>query len=415
LYFFYYIPVGLDVVLRKRPLITYLITAVCVILFVIYKYKPFGPWWDLTLLTFQPLAPTMAAAITHAYLHGSYFHLIGNLVYLVLFGRAVEDRFGSFKFYLIFTFSAIVGAYTHLVMTGVFTPQYLQYGLIGASGATSGILGAYLVRLYFSRVAIAYWVFMPFQGVNRAGRTYLPVISAILLWFILQAIRAVMQYGGGGMRVAYGVHIGGFGAGMALAALFGAFGRARAEKHLVKARRHFESAGWFAAQAEYIDYLALDEKDAKVHVELARTYLCSADKTQARPSYARAVELLMEAGERDAAEEVFSEAMRHIPAFVLPETLHLNLACGFERTLKFRNAMEAYDRFVWRYPQSSDAPFVLLRMAALLERRLEKPREALACYRRLVEEYAGDRWVELATGELERLSAAAICVAGRRE
>lgn len=415
MYFFYYIPVGLDVVLRRRPLITYLITVACVILFIIYKYRPFGPWWDLSLMTFQPLAPTLATSITHAYLHGGYFHLVGNIVYLVIFGRAVEDRFGPFKFYLIFTCSGIVGAYTHLVMTGIFTPEYLQYGLIGASGATSGILGAYLVRLYFSRVAIAYWVFMPFQGVNRAGRTYLPVVSAIFLWFVLQAIRAVMQYGGGGMRVAYGVHIGGFATGMALAALFGALGRARAEKHLVKARRHFESAGWFAAQAEYIDYLALDEQDARVHVELARTYLCSGDKTQARPSYARAIVLFMEAGERDAAEEVFNEAMRHLPAFILPETLQLNLACGFERTLKFRSAMEAYDRFVWRYPESPDAPFVLLRMAALLEKRLEKPREALACYRRLVEQYAGDRWVELANNELERLSATDPCLSGHGE
>ena len=415
MYFFYYIPVGLDVALRRRPLITYLIAAVCVILFIIYKYRPFGSWWDLSLLTFQSLSPTVATSVTHAFLHGGYFHLIGNLVYLVLFGRVVEDRFGSFKFYLIFTFSAMVGAYTHLAMTGIFTPQYLQYGLIGASGATSGILGAYLVRLYYSRVAIAYWVFMPLQGVNRAGRTYLPVVSAIVLWFALQAVRAVLQYGGGGMRVAYGVHIGGFGAGIALAALFGALGLARAEKHLVKARRHFESAGWFAAQAEYIDYLALEERDAEAHVELARTYLCQGDKVQARPPYARAVELLMEAGERDAAEEVFSEAMRHIPGFMLPETLQLNLACGFERTLKFRNAMEAYDRFVWRYPQSPDAPFVLLRMAALLERRFEKPGEAVACYRRLVEQYAGDRWVDLAKDELERLSAASICVSGGGE
>jgi membrane associated rhomboid family serine protease len=409
LYFFYYIPVGLDVALRRRPIITYLISAVCVILFVIYKYRPWGSWWDLSLLTFQPIAPSLATSITHAYLHGSYFHLIGNLVYLVLFGRAVEDRFGSFKFYMIFTFSAMAGAFTHMVMTAMFTPQYLQYGLIGASGATSGILGAYLVRLYFSRVTIAYWVFMPLQGVNRAGKTYLPVICAILLWFVLQAVRTVMQYGGGGMRVAYGVHIGGFAAGIALAALFGAAAQARAENHLVKARRYFEKADWFGAQAEYIDYLALNEQDARAHTELARAYLCGSDKMQARPSFARAVELLMAQGDRDGAEEVLAEAMRHIPAFVLPETLQLNLACGFERTLKFHDAMEAYERFVWRYPQSADAPFVLLRMAALLERRLEKPVEALACYRRLVDEYAGDRWVELAANEVARLSTAGIC------
>jgi membrane associated rhomboid family serine protease len=414
-YFFYYVPVGLDVLLKRRPVITYFTCILCITLFFIYRYKPIGPWWDLTFLTFQPLSPSPATAVTHAFLHGGYLHLIGNIVYLFIFGRAVEDRFGPFRFFAVFAVSAMAGAYAHLVMTSIFTPQYLPYGVIGASGATSGILGAYMIRLYYSRVAVAYWVFMPFQGVNRAGRTYVPVIFAILFWFLLQGARAVVQYGMGGMHIAYGVHVGGFAAGIVLAAIFGGLSAARAEKHLVKARRHFAAADWFAAEAEYIDYLALDEENAVVRAELARAFLCSGDKVRARGLYADAIELHMERGERDLAEGTFDEASRQLPNFVVAETLQLNLACGFERTLKFRSAMKAYEMFVWKYPDSRDAPFVLLRMAALLERRFEKPSDALSCYRRLVDGYAGDRWADFARAEMERLRMHPLCLSAPGE
>jgi len=406
MYFFYYVPLGLDVRARKRPFVTYFLAVSCVITYILYRYKPVGSWWDFTLLVFQPSAPTVATAITHAFLHGGWLHLIGNLVYLIVFGRPLEDRLGSFRFYIVFAAAAAVGAYTHLALTAFYSPEYLQYGVIGASGATSGILGAYLVRLYFSRVRVGYWIFMPLQGVNRAGRTYVPVIFAIAFWFALQGVRTMMQLGTGGMRIAYSVHLGGFAAGVILALCFGALARARGERHLAAARRRFEAADWFGAQAEYVEYLAIDSGDADAHVELARAYLAAGDRVRSRGSYAAAARLAAEKGERDTAEAYFDEASRHIPNFALPEPLHIDIACGMERTLKYRAAMNAYEHFVWNYPLSKDAPFVLLRMAVILEKRLEKPGEALACYTRLAGEYASDQWAEYAEGEIVRLQRA---------
>jgi tetratricopeptide (TPR) repeat protein len=262
------------------------------------------------------------------------------------------------------------------------------------------------VRLYFSRVRVAYWVFMPLQGVNRAGRAYIPFAFAVLSWFALQAVRTALQYGVGGMQIAYSVHVGGFAAGALLALCFRALGEARAEKHLVKARRHFEKASWFAAQAEYAEYLGLKPLDAEAHAELARACICGGDTGQARPHYVDAVRLHMDAGERAAAETLFGGAIRQVPNFALPEELHLDLACGMERTLKFQSAMRAYEHFVWRYPSSGEAPFVLLRMAGLLEKRLGRPEEAYECYRRLTREYPSDHWAEHARSEVTRFERA---------
>jgi tetratricopeptide (TPR) repeat protein len=127
---------------------------------------------------------------------------------------------------------------------------------------------------------------------------------------------------------------------------------------------------------------------------------------RSRRHYADAVRISLDRGERDAAEAFFDEAMRHISNFALPEHLHLDLACGMERTLKYRSAMNAYEHFVWRYPLSEDAPFVLLRMAGIFEKRLRNPREAFSCYSRLAAEYASDRWAEFARVEIERLKRA---------
>jgi TolA-binding protein len=74
-----------------------------------------------------------------------------------------------------------------------------------------------------------------------------------------------------------------------------------------------------------------------------------------------------------------------------------------ERTLKYRSAMRAYERFLRSYPLSREAPFVLLRMAVIFEKRLEKPAEALGCYARLAGEYESDRWAEHARAEIARL------------
>jgi membrane associated rhomboid family serine protease len=402
-YFFYYVPVGLDIRIRHRTAITYFIAAICVILFFIYRYRPAGPHWNLLNLAFLPAAPSFWTSLTHAFLHTGYFHITGNIVYLVLFGRALEDRLGTFRFFLVFALSAVAGVYTHLFFVKQLAPDYLGFYVVGASGATSGLLGAFLVRFYYSRIKVAYWIFLPLQATNRAGKTYVPVICAILLWLLLQSVQAILQFGTGAIHVAYSVHIGGFAAGTLLAILFRAHGEARAEKHLVRARNYFQKANWFASQAEYINYLAARPDDAHVHVEAAQVFRCSGDVGKVNYHYLEAIKHLMNRYERGEAEDVFSEAMRAVPGFILPGTLHLDLAYGMERTLKFRSAARAYRNFIERYRSSCETPFVLLRMAGMLEKRFQRPVEALYCYDRLVKEHPDDRWVDYARYEIDRL------------
>jgi len=411
-YFFYYIPVGLDLYIERRANVTYFLAAACVIMFALFRYNPQSSGWDLYNLLFQPRAPSVWTAVSYVFIHGSWMHLAGNLVYLVLFGRALEDRFGPVRYYIIFLASAIAGAYTHLILTKTFTPQFMGYSVVGASGATSGLLGAYMLRCHFGRIRVAYWVFMPLQGVNRAGRSYVPAIFAVIAWFALQGVQTVIQLGAEGIQVAYSVHVGGFAAGLLAALFFGAAEAAGAEGHVIKAKRHVERAEWLGARAEYGEYLRMAPGDAEAHAAVARTYICSSEQGMARFHYTEAVRLSMAGGQRDRAEEMFAEAMRHIPGFTLDERLHLELAFGMERTLKFRTAASAYENFVSRYVDSGEAAFVLLRMAGILEKRFHRPREALSCYRRIVDRYSKDAWGDYARAEIERLQRGDITLSG---
>ena len=412
MYFFYYIPVGLDLEVRRRATITYFISLICICMFLIYRYHPNLGTWNAWNLVFQPLAPNIGNAVTYSFLHGGYVHLIGNVVYLLLFGRAVEDRFGPGRFYLIFLFSSVIGAYTHLLFTTIFSPQYLAYPVIGASGATSGLLGDYMTRCYFSRVRVAYWIFMPLQGVNRAGRAFVPVVFAVVLWLILQGVYAVVQLGSLGLQVAYSLHIGGFAAGIALSLFFGAGTAARAENHVVKAKKYFREANWFACQVEYGNYLTIVPHDPDAHAAVARAFVCSGDSGMARYHFIEAIRNYLKDGVRDLAEESFAEAMRHIHGFTLDADMHLDLAYRMERTLKFKAAAAAYNNFINRYVDSSEASFVLFRMAGILERRFQKPLDALSCYRAIVERFPGDAWIDYAKSEIDRIEGLEISLSG---
>ncbi len=406
MYFFYYIPAGLDVRVEERTTITWFLAGVCTLLYMISRYWPAAGGWNLYKLVFQPLSPSPASALSYAFLHTGYIHLLFNMLYLVVFGRALEDRLGPGRFFVVFALSAMAGAYTHLGLTRLFAPELLSTGVVGASGATSGLLGAFWVRFYFSRVRVAYWIFMPFQGINRAGRSGVPVLIAILVWFVFQGVQTVLQYGTAAVKTAYSIHLGGFAAGVGLALIYGAGKKAGMEKHLARAREHFNNSRWFAARAEYLDYLKRCPGNGDVHAEVARTSLCMGDKAGASEHYRRSIRLLSGSGRRGEAEEMFAQAMRTIPGFTMPEEMHLELSCGMERSLKYRAALDGYENFLERYPGSSESGFVLLRASNILEKKMEEPSRALRSLNRLISEYPLDYWANFARSERDRLEGA---------
>jgi hypothetical protein len=142
---------------------------------------------------------------TAMFLHGGWMHLLGNMLFLYIFGDNVEDMFGHFR-YLIFYFLAGLAA--------AFTQIYFSHGseapMIGASGAIAGVLGAYVVMFPTARVTTLIPIFIFIKIVE------LPAYVFLGLWFILQVFSGVLSLGIGGDAggVAWWAHIGGFAIGI---------------------------------------------------------------------------------------------------------------------------------------------------------------------------------------------------------
>jgi membrane associated rhomboid family serine protease len=152
------------------------------------------------------LSGDTVSIITSMFMHGGIAHIAGNMVFLFVFGDNIEDRFGHLKYLLIYLFWGILAAYSHSLVatdsTNALTPA------VGASGAISGVLGAYLVM--FPRAKIFTVVFAFFITTIR-----IPAIAFLPIWFIMQLVFGFIFPQSGG--VAYFAHIGGFAAGLGTA------------------------------------------------------------------------------------------------------------------------------------------------------------------------------------------------------
>jgi membrane associated rhomboid family serine protease/HSP20 family molecular chaperone IbpA len=153
----------------------------------------------------------LVSILTSMFLHGGIAHLIGNMVFLFVFGDNIEDRFGHIKYLLIYIMwgaaAAIIHSFFAVSAGGGMVPA------VGASGAISGVMGAYLVM--FPRAKIFTVIVAFFITTVR-----IPALAYIPFWFILQVIFGLIDPFGG---VAYVAHIGGFVAGVGIGYLWKLF------------------------------------------------------------------------------------------------------------------------------------------------------------------------------------------------
>jgi membrane associated rhomboid family serine protease len=402
MYFFYYMPVGIDVETRRFPVMTVFFSVLCAFVFATVNYFPDATPFDFNNFIYYPGFSGWPAAMAAGFLHYGWVHLIGNLLYLLLFGWYLEDRMGTAAFSFLFLGSSLVGN----LAQGWYNIHILHVhaGIIGASGAVSGILGAFLVRFYLSRVKIAYWVFLPLQAYVRAGRVEVPIVFALILWMILQVARGLVQYGGGAANVAYVTHIVGFLVGILYTLLTGGWREARAEAHRMRARRYLKRGEYFGAQDELARYVAGRPDEGEPHAELARVQVLTGDDLGARANYLKACEILLHSNDRAGCEAVFEQAVRGYPDFVLTSEPHLDLAFGLERNLKHKLALTAYENFARRYPRHRDASFTVLRAANLYAKTFGDTTRARQCYETFVDLYPDDVWLDFAREQLRVLA-----------
>lgn len=147
--------------------------------------------------------------LTSMFMHGGWAHILGNLLYLWIFGDNLEDRLGHGRYLLFYLLVGLLASLAH-VFTSVLIGDNLQIPSLGASGAIAGVLGGYLLLFPRNRVTVILVRIV----------TQVRAIFAVGLWFLLQLVGGLGVLGGGSDGVAYAAHIGGFIAGLALIKLF---------------------------------------------------------------------------------------------------------------------------------------------------------------------------------------------------
>jgi len=160
--------------------------------------------------------PALETIVTSMFLHGGIMHLVGNMLYLFIFGAAVEEAMGHVRFLLFYLLSGVAAA----LAMAAFMP-HSTVPVIGASGAIAGVLGAYFVLYPRAKITTILPIFVLMYFVE------IPAIVYLLVWFVAQLYAGLSENPGVSGGVAWWAHVGGFLVGMVLGPMLVSGSRAR--------------------------------------------------------------------------------------------------------------------------------------------------------------------------------------------
>ena len=217
------IPLKDDNPTSSRPIVTYFIIGICVVVFFMQlgseSYRTGQLFYSYGLIPSVLMGhdqlpmdlyvvPAYVTIFSSMFMHGGFMHLIGNMLYMWIFADNIEDSLGPKNFIIFYLLSGI-GAATAQVLADTSS----QIPMVGASGAIGGVLGAYIINYPKAKVL----VLIPFGFFSQLIK--IRALYVLGFWFVLQFIYSSMSSSQGG-GVAYAAHIGGFVSGIVLILFF---------------------------------------------------------------------------------------------------------------------------------------------------------------------------------------------------
>lgn len=213
------IPLKDDNPSRRVPIINFLLIVANLLVFVFQFFLlPQGPAYLIKTLGFVPyelhhatavsLRSGVPAAVTlfsAMFIHAGWLHIIGNMLYLFVFGDNVEDRLGHLRYLIFYLLCGIIAALVH---AAIFPESRVPS--VGASGAIAGVLAAYMICYPRARITTLIIIFFFFRIVR------IPAIILLGLWIVLQVISGMTELSARAGGIAWFAHMGGFAAGLLL-------------------------------------------------------------------------------------------------------------------------------------------------------------------------------------------------------
>lgn len=219
---FIVLPVGMNYQTRQLPVVTFTLMGVNVLVYLISLAFTLTQGKDATIWIYEhlwliPRDSTWYTYLTSMFVHAGFFHLLGNMLYLFLFGCCVEDIIGRWRFTVLYLLGGFAAELAYIAGTPEHFASEIPMG--GASGAISTCMGAYLLLRAKVHIDFRYFAFIFFRVFS--GEFSLAAWVVVSFWFLKDVAFAVLSYyaedSGGG--VAFGAHVGGFVAGLGLIGL----------------------------------------------------------------------------------------------------------------------------------------------------------------------------------------------------
>jgi len=253
---FLILPVSVEYKANRMPLVTFWLmginTAIHLALMILFFTNQAANERVYELFALVPNDSTWHTYLTYNFLHADIIHLLGNMIYLFLFGSCVEDIIGRGKFIAFYLLAGVLAGFGH-----VFVAHPSTIMMVGASGAISGCMGAFVLLLHNRQIEFKYLFLFFFRLFT--GDFFLPAWLVISFWFGLDVLGVLLSSGTEGGGVAYGAHVGGFLAGMAAAPGLRKWVNAESRRKLVEARAREAESTWTAtippdAQITVLDF-----------------------------------------------------------------------------------------------------------------------------------------------------------------
>jgi membrane associated rhomboid family serine protease len=318
---------------------------------------------------FTPAHPSILTILTSVFMHAGPIHLIGNMLFLWVFGSVVEDALGPLVYGLFYVGGGLAAALMHWAVTLTMAPREAYIPCVGASGAVAAILAIFAVRFYRNKVRIAYFLWF---YLIRWGTFEAPSLWAVGIWFGLELLNGFLTIGGG-EGVAHWAHIGGFLFGIAMGFALRSPQDAAQEYVVEDAREGLVSMAPHLALEQLLPIVRAHPENDGAREQLALAYEAVGNEPAADDQWRHLLRLRLQRHQRAEVVELCRQVPRRsLLEAVDPRTLY-DVACCFEESLQYGAAVNLLQR-VWQgHPMAPEAELGMLRQATLMKEKLRDP------------------------------------------
>ncbi len=412
----------------------------------LFAYRPSEQSWFLRLI----------GIFGSMFLHGSVEHLLGNMLFLWVFGRALEDALGGLIYTIAYMVAGVAATVLFHIITMQFSPDSAGVPLMGASGAIAGLMGLFTIRFYRTKVYISPFLLLAFififllqqlkpvfavlsfllylllgsigavvgllgffiiiGGIFYLAYYYrewtfggfkIPAAIAMVFWLLYFDLSPALQQlaGGVGGGVAHWAHIGGFLFGALYAFAIGARDDGAAEYMLDDAQKAISQGDAADALVRSQKILSNDKKatqnavpsmKAQAHEVQGEAYARQNNKEAALENYEQAVSSYLSDNDRDAAARVYLDALEWFPLFVMPPARQLTIASHLSSRGDFEKAAENLNKIPYAFPDAPESEIATLRLARLHLEKLDNPAHAVQLLEWFISRYPHSEWMHQA-------------------